>query len=213
MEKLTKKYLISTLVILITALVVNFLSYGKFYKADAAIQSVKKIPLNMGKWQGRDVPLDSRVYDILETRAILNRNYVENGHSVFLSLVYYPETKVDFHAPEGCLSGRGIEVSKSPRTIYINYQGRKVKINLNQLVRRHAGSDELIYYFYKAGDFVGQSYIKLRLNLAMNKFGRGKKSGSLIRVSTPVFREDYKSVSIILTGFIEDLYPHLNKYL
>ena len=70
-----------------------------------------------------------------------------------------------------------------------------------------------VHYFYKAGDFVGQSYIKLRLNLALNKYGRKEKSGSLIRVSTPVFREDYKSASIMLTSFIGDLYPYLSKYL
>jgi len=119
-----------------------------------------------------------------------------------LSIVYYPETKVDFHAPEACLEGRGIQISKSYQTITITPNEKKVKINLNRLIRKQGGSDELIYYFYKAGDFLGKNYIKLRLNLALNKFGRKEKNGSLIRVSTPVFGEDYKSASNTLTRII-----------
>ena len=60
---------------------------------------------------------------------------------------------------------------------------------------------------------LGKHYIRLRLNLALNKFGRKEKNGSLIRVSMPAFGEDYKSASIMLTRFIEDLYPYLRKYL
>ncbi|MBW1720058.1 MAG: EpsI family protein [Deltaproteobacteria bacterium] len=161
------------------------------------------MPLEFGQWQGKDIPLDERIYEILETRSIINRTYrEENGKKVLLSIVYYPETKVDFHAPEACLEGRGIQISKSYQTITITPNEKKVKINLNRLIRKQGGSDELIYYFYKAGDFLGKNYIKLRLNLALNKFGRKEKNGSLIRVSTPVFGEDYKSASNTLTRII-----------
>jgi len=213
MEKVKSRYLILLVILSVTAGMVNFLSYDTFYEADAAVRTIKHIPLNIGKWHGQDMPLDSRVYDILETRSIINRNYVSNGHSVFLSLVYYPETKVDFHAPEGCLAGQGIQVDKSPRSIHFNYRGKRLRLDVNQLIRSHDGSNELIFYFYKAGRFVGRIYIKLRFSLALNKFGKEEKNGSLIRVSTPVSGDDYKSASIILTRFIEDLYPYLCKYL
>jgi len=213
MAKMKNRFLILCAIMAVTALAVNFLSYGTFYKAEAAVQAVRKIPLLMGNWVGRDVPLDPRVFDILETKAIINREYVSHGQMVLLSLVYYPETKVDFHAPEACLAGQGVQVSKSPRTIWIVYRNNKVPIELNQLVRRHDGVDELYFYFYKAGDFIGRNYIKLRFNLALNKFKSKSRSGSLIRVSTPVSGGNYNAASKILTDFIEDLYPYLSKYL
>ena len=213
MEKLTYRYILLTFILFLTSLLVLFLSYNTFYKADAAVKSINKIPLQIGDWKGRDIPLDKRVYDILETKAIINRSYISNGKLVFLSLVYYPETKVDFHAPEGCLAGRGVQISKSPQSILIYYNGKSIKIALNQLVRRHNGVDELYFYFYKAGSFVGKSYIKLRFNLALNKFKSKSRSGSLIRVSTPVVDSNYQAASKVLCSFIQALYPYLIKYL
>jgi len=213
MAKMKNRFLILCAIMAVTALVVNFLSYGTFYKAEAAVETVRKIPLLVGNWVGKDVPLDPRVFDILETKAILNREYVSHGQTVLLSLVYYPETKVDFHAPEACLSGQGVQVSKSPRTIVINYRNKKVPIELNQLVRRHNSMDELYFYFYKAGTFMGRSYIKLRFNLALNKFKSKSISGSLIRVSTPMIDGNYRAASKTLTSFIQALYPYLIRYL
>jgi len=214
MQNMQKRYLIVIAIMLLTSVLVHFLSYDTYYEAEAGIRAIKNIPLEFGQWQGKDIPLDERIYEILETRSIINRSYRENnGQKVLLSIVYYPETKVDFHAPEACLAGRGIQISKSAQAITITPNEKKVTINLNRLIRQQGGSDELIYYFYKAGDFFGKNYIKMRFNLALNKFSRKEKNGSLIRVSTPVFGEDYKSASIMLTSFIEDLYPYLSKYL
>ena len=213
MEKLKTRYIVLVSVLAMTAAVINFLNYDIFYKAGAAVETIKKIPLVIGKWRGSDVPLDSRVYDILETKAIINRNYVSNGSDVFLSLVYYPETKVDFHAPEGCLAGRGKSISKSSKTIFITYNNRKVAIRVNQLMRRQNGISELYFYFYKAGNFVGDNYIKLRLNLALSKFFSNRKSGSLIRVSTSVNQGGEDEASRTLNEFIQELYPYIIEYL
>ena len=214
MENMQNRYLIVIAIMFFASVFVHFLSYDTYYEAEAGIRAIKNIPLEFGQWQGKDIPLDEQIYEILETRSIITRAYRgKNGQEVLLSIVYYPETKVDFHAPESCLAGRGIQISKSDQTITVTPTEKKVTINLNRLIRQQAGSDELIYYFYKAGDFLGKNYIKLRLNLALNKFSRKEKNGSLIRVSTPVFGEDYKSASNMLTRFIEDLYPYLIKYL
>jgi EpsI family protein len=213
MENMQNRYLIVIAIMLLTSVLVHFLSYDAYYEAEAGIGAIKNIPLEFGQWQGKDIPLDERIYEILETRSIINRAYRgENGQEVLLSIVYYPETKVDFHAPESCLAGRGIQISKSAQTISITYNESTVKINLNRLIRQQGGSDELIYYFYKAGDFLGKNYIKLRLNLALNKFFDKERSGALIRVSVPVLRGDTQRASTTLVNFIEELYPFL-KYL
>jgi len=60
---------------------------------------------------------------------------------------------------------------------------------------------------------MGENYIKLRLNLAINKFSNNEKSGSLIRISTPIQMSDTQEASKILLDFTQELYPYLIKYL
>jgi len=213
MGKIRNRYFILFTVLLLTAVAVNFLSYDTFNKAEASIRTIEKIPLNLGKWHGVDVSLEENIYEILETRSIIHRKYFANDSSVFLSIVYYPETKVNFHAPEACLAGKGFQISKTAKTIQFTHNDHKVKVNLNQLVRQNNNSNELIYYFYKAGDFLGNGYIKLRFSLAMNKFLTKEKSGALIRISTPALKNDYQHASENLTSFISELYQYLIKYL
>ena len=113
MEKLRTRYIIATLVIIIGSVLVNLINYETYYRAAEAIQTVGQIPLQLGKWRGTDVFLPENIYEILETRAIIHRSYQIEDQRVFLSLVFYPETKVDFHAPESCLGGLGREIKKS----------------------------------------------------------------------------------------------------
>ena len=129
MENMQNRYLIIIAIMLLTSVFVHFLSYDTYYEAEAGIRAIKNIPLEFGQWQGKDIPLDEQIYEILETRSIINRAYLgKNGKEVLLSIVYYPETKVDFHAPEACLAGRGIQISKSDQTITIIPNEKKVTI-------------------------------------------------------------------------------------
>lgn len=213
MEKIRNRYLITIAAMLVFTAIVNSLTFETYQKVDASIQTIENIPMNIDKWEGTDVFLNEQVYDILETKSIIHRNYSSNNTNVFLSLVYYPETKVDFHTPESCFGGQGLKVKKSLENIDIEADNQKVNIQLNRLIYERPGTEELVYYFYKAGEFIGNSYIGLRLNLAINTFTQKSKSGALIRVSTPIRNGDIGSSSEILTQFVEDLYPYLVNYL
>ena len=196
---------------------VHAISYNKATSANQGVKIVRKIPLQIGGWYGTDYPLDPIVYDILETKSILHRSYRNShGQKVFLSLVYYEETKVDFHAPEGCLAAKlGEKLKKSPIIIKLKNGINNRALEVNQLIQKQDdGSDVLVYYFYKTGSFVGRSYIKLRLHLILNKFNNAKKSGSLIRVSTELSISDNGRTSRKeLENFINSLFPYLLEYL
>ncbi len=213
MNKIINRYFVLVVLFIITGIIVNYLSYDKDADYIEIDKVINNIPLDIGNWKGKDVKLKEQIFKILETRSIIHRVYYTDDSQLFLSIVYYPKTKVDFHAPEGCLAGKGIQLSKVTKDLYIDYNNEKFKIRTNQLLRKSDETDELIYYFYKAGDFVGENYIKLRFALALNKFGSQKKSGSLIRVSTPIFQNDERDSHNRLVEFIEDLYPFLIKYL
>ena len=210
MKNLVNRYIVVIFLLIISSVLIQFLTYSKFNHSTNGLAQIKRIPLTISKWQGQDVPLEERIYEILETRSIVYRKYIsENGEDVFLEIIYYPETKVDFHSPEDCLAGEGISVSKSRKTITIINDGKAFEIGLNQLVRKQMNKENLIYYFYKAGDFVGPSYIQLRFNLALNKFLSNKKSGALILVSTAMNDRNRADGSKVLKKFIQKLFPYI----
>ena len=214
MKKIKTRYIITICILGITAFLVNHLSYSAYNDNEAGMRAINAIPLELGKWRGHDMPLENLIYKILETKSIIHRSYQsENGPKVFLSIVYYAETKVDLHAPEACLGGKGILVKKTKKAISFQNNNKLIKINLNQLVRKQKNHEELIYYFYKAGRFMGENYIKLRFSLALNRISNQEKSGALIRFSTPLAADDIQKSSDTLVDFIAELYPHIINYL
>lgn len=198
------------------AVTVRLVSYGKEDTIEQGVETVRQIPMDIGEWRGTDHVFDPIVYDILETKAILHRSYKNRqGQEVFLSLVYYQETKVDFHAPEGCLGGQGIKTEKTPSILNIvEDSGKTIALKVNKLIQHQDNHNILVYYFYKTGAYVGRNYIKLRLNLVLNKFKETQNSGSLIRVSTPLLESDDGRISHdALESFTSSLFPYLTKYL
>lgn len=213
MEKYQVRYLIVIVVLGLLTFLVNIYDYDIFANADDGLSAVKQMPVSFDEWKGTDIYLDPSVYEILETKSIIHRSYNSDIDEVFLSIVYYPDTKVDFHAPEACLGGEGAEVEKVSKTIKLNIEGKPLELEINQLIRKNIEYDELVYYFYKAGKYMGKSYIALRLNIAKNKFFDKNKSGVLIRVSASLSDKDNDTVAETLRQFIEKLTPFLIRYL
>jgi EpsI family protein len=213
MQKLRNRYFIIILIFGMTLILVRFFSHTKDSNSEKSANFVEQIPMRLEMWHGTDMLLEEKVYEILESRSIVHRKYIRDGESVFLSIVYYPEVKVDFHTPEHCLAGQGIEIRKSVETIEIEWAGKTILVDLYQLIRKYDHHDELIYYFYKTGAFFGPSYIRLRFALVMNKFFSQVKGGGLIRVTTPISAAGKKSAEERLADFINALYPYLIQYL
>jgi EpsI family protein len=111
------------------------------------------------------------------------------------------------------LGGSGKKLKKTAKTITLNNEGDHIIFDLNQLVYRDGINEELVYYFYKTGDFIGNSYIHLRFSLARNKISGNGASGSLIRISTPDKIIGNVKPDVRLKRFLEALYPHLVNHL
>jgi len=191
----------------------NLLRHENYETRKDGIETLRKIPLRIGEWQGKDLQLEKLIYEILETKSIVQRSYLWNNQVVFLTIVYYPEQKVDFHAPEACLGGRGIQIQKQINKVRIVSDGKEHNIKLNQLIWDQQGEQRLVYYFYKSGEFLGESYMKLRLNLAVNAIRNRQKSGSLIQVSTPITHGNLQKASHTLRDFMSKVYPFLIEVL
>ena len=184
MSSLTSRYIIVILLLGLTASAVFALQYDSHQDEMAGLAALKKIPMHIDGWTGQDIPLDEKVYDILETRAILHRTYHnKQGDSILFSIVHYNDTKVDFHAPEACLGGLGQRTRKEIKTLKLSIDGKLMSLQVAEIIATAPRSRSVSYYFYKTGNFIGQDYIKMRLSLAKNKLFKGDTSGSLIRFS------------------------------
>jgi len=205
---------IVALLMAVAAFVGYILQYDSSQDDEAGLAVLKAIPMQFGKWVGQDELLDETVYKILETRAIIHRSFsTENGESVFLSIVHYRDTKVDFHAPEACLGGRGEKIKKITKTITLFSGTQQRTIDIAQIIATRATGQTLTYYFFKSGQYIGSNYIKMRLSIAANKFARNDTRGSLIRISTSLIPGNEAMTESILINFIEDLIPYVQQSL
>jgi len=211
--RLKVRYLLVLLVLALTTGAIQVFQYESDFKSETGKQAISKIPVQFSEWKGTDIPLEENIFEILETQSIIHRAYRNGKDRVFLSLVHYPETKVDFHAPEACLGGRGVQIRKEKREKEFIVDGRTVDLRMNQLLYRSGNDTELVLYFFKAGDFLGSSYILLRFQLALEKLFTGGKSGSLVRVSTPIHEGNIEEAYQTLTGFLGDLLPFVTRYI
>lgn len=210
MEIVRNRYLIIIAILSVVAVMVASLSYDVFAKTDDGLADIAKIPKQIGKWQGTDIYLEPSIYDILETKSIIHRSYHSTIGDVFLSVVHYPDTKVDFHAPEACLGGKGIKIVKTKKVINVLVNEENRKIEVNQLLYDSFNEKEIVYYFYKAGSYLGNNYIKMRLNLALNKFVSNNRSGSLIRLSSDLDPLDPEKTHGMLKNLLSEIMPYIN---
>ena len=214
MANLKFRYIIVALLLSATAAAASFLKYDATQNDESNLTDLQKIPMQIGEWNGKDFPLDESVYAILETRAIIHRSFVsDRGEDVFLSIVHYNDTKVDFHAPEACLGGRGLKTIKTDKAITLFSDEKQKVVDVAQIVTNRASGQTLTYYFFKSGSYVGSNYIKMRLSIAINKMTNKNTRASLIRVSTSLNSRNESLAEARLINFIEAFYPYIHQSL
>ena len=203
------KYIVVLLLLGITAIFVKYFEFPEFRIAEAS-NIFDKIPLEIGKWKGNRSVLDEKVYKILETDSVFVSRYRSGNESVTLSIVYYPQLKVDFHKPEYCNTGKGdIVENLGKKIININKDGIKDQILTTAfLVRRDNNRTDLYCYFYKTGHYIYGDYFRMRYRMAMRYLNDKTTDASLIIFSVENIGDIEKAMNV-LDGFIDDIFPVL----
>ena len=77
MSNFTKRYIIVALLLLVTAL----LTFGAYsIRQHSGVLYTQDIPVVIGDWYGKDLPVDERTYEILETRDMSMREYTNSSN-------------------------------------------------------------------------------------------------------------------------------------
>ncbi len=149
----------------------------------SASQILSVIPEQFGRWHGRDQELDDRTYDVLGTRDVLSRFYVDDrGRRVQLLIVVAQQIRRRTHPPEQCFSGGGYSIrSRTLRTVPVALQGQS-SIEVRELALDGPGHNRLAWYFYKTGRRISTSYFWHQAGVALRKIAAPDAADILIRV-------------------------------
>ena len=165
-------------------------------------------PKEIGEWQGTDIPISERDYEILETRNLIMRDYKNpTGDSVYLYIIYSQDNRRTLHPPEVCYTGGGSTITEKS-VIPLNNS-----LRVNQFIIENKYSRELVVYWFKSANLSTYSYLKQQMKSVADRMLRKKTYGAMIRISA-VLRDNNPDAALsLIKGFTKEIEPELNKLL
>lgn len=168
-----------------------------------------EFPLSIGEWTGRDIPMSDYVYKGIETPYLILRDYrsQRSGRQVNLSIVWFDDTNIAFHAPEACLGGISEEV-KAEGTVRLRLDREH---EMKKFVTNLGGTDYLVIYFFDVDGYITTSQSGIRWRVLLKRLRFGRASASFVRVMAPVDVSE-QEITELLAGFLKEIHPLLKEY-
>jgi EpsI family protein len=162
-------------------------------------------PMNIVDWKGEEVPMADYVYASLETKYSFLRNYRSKRYAtpVNLSLVWFDDRMVAFHAPEACLGGVGINIVEQS-SIKVKLNGRDCEIN--KMVVNYNSIKQLVLYFFDVEGKITTSQSIIRLNILKRRLEFKRGSATFVRLMSPIETNEEKITNEML-DFLSSIYP------
>jgi len=169
---------------------------------------IHAFPLDVGGWKGRDLAITEKEYDILETRNLISRQYVNvSGDKLSLLIIYSETNRSVFHPPEVCLVGSGMAMVDKQVEMIGDDNSR---FSTNKLFLEKDGYKEITLYSYKAGKLYTSNFYLQQLYLMLHQvFGRNVP-GATLRVSMAVGRDGHETL-VTLKNFMSESAVILDK--
>lgn len=204
-----------TTVVLLSLTLLGLIYLWQLRNIPPAQVKLGDIPSKLGEWKGEDIPIPERVYEILETKDVLMREYTNpNGERVVLMIVYSALNREAFHPPEICYLGGGRELlNKNLEMVEAGCPGKNSAIRANRLLMKDRFGKEIAWYWFTAGGKVTDNYYLQQCYFIWNELRRNPIGGSLIRVSARAIGDDPGKADAIGKSFIKHLAPVLPGHL
>ncbi len=199
-----KSFIVVAMILVVVAVIAN-----KPYKFDLS-ESVKvtDFPKTIGGWEGADMALSERDYEILETKNLFVRDYKnKNGDSVYLYIIYAGDNRRALHPPEVCYTGGGATITEKS-VIPIT-----ASITANKFTIEEKNSRQLVVYWFKSTNLNTYNFLKQQLKIVTDRMLGRKTSGALIRVSTEIKDGREAGALELIRSFCGQIEPLLAKYV
>jgi EpsI family protein len=196
-------------------------------------QVPKSEPLNglsmsIGGWQGREVPLDGYVLDVLGQGVFLNRTYLpmrgglqSNQHEreyddapIGLFIGYFPTQRTGqaIHSPQNCLPGAGWNFESKGLADLTDSEGRRYHVG-SYLISNGKDRDEVLYWYRSHGRSIASDYAAKWYTLT-DSILHNRTDAALIRVITPLRQgESPREAELRAVSFAEQMNPLLSAYI
>ena len=214
MQENSLRQTIESVVLIVVMLIVGAIGWklrlGPQLQVDAS--SFADFPTRIGRWQSVDILLDSAVELELQADFHLQRAYFTRSDGpVWLYVGYYgtqrggrPE-----HTPRGCYTGAGWGIESS-RTVE---SGPNDDLRVNEYLVVQRGERRLVHFWYRSHRRTGiLGGLDQNIDRLLGRLLDGRADGALIRVSTPIIRNDTIAARGRLLSFSSLLDPLLGEH-
>jgi len=210
-----KRPIFARTVVLTLSLAIGAVYLGYVSKTEAVPirESLSRLPLQVGNWQGQPMlPLSDKIIAALGVSEYVNRIYSNSAPvPVELYIGYHrsQRTGETIHSPKNCLPGAGWAPIKSSR---INIPFREGTIEVNRYVIQKGMDKALVlYWYYGAGRIIASEY-KAKIYLVLDSIRKNRSDGALVRIIIPVINSEDEAEREA-TDFARSLVPLLRRNL
>jgi EpsI family protein len=194
----------------------GFLDAHRHPEAAPVRRPLAEFPKELGGWKGKDFPLQEDVLKVLGAGDVLARLYTNSSTvpPIDLFIAYFPSQRTGetMHSPQNCLPGTGWAPLEHSFRELNRPGGGRIVVN-RYLIAKGLDRDMVLYWYQSHGRVVASEYWA-KFYLVADSIRSGRSDGSLIRVITPVGRnEDIKEAEARAAAFAEGILPLLDNHI
>jgi len=176
---------------------------------------LSSFPMQLGNWEGIELPIESDVRNVLGPGDYIQRIYRQGGKPpVDLFLAYFPSQRQGdaVHSPRHCLPGSGWTPIQSSRTPLIKPDGQAITVNYYLVAK--GLNRQVVLYWYQAHGRVEASEYSAKFYLIADAIRLNRTDGSLIRVMTAVAEGESADGGLARAKlFAPQVLPLLDEYI
>ena len=149
--------------------------------------SLANLPMALGSWTGRDLPIEQRILDAVGVDDHVSRAYFDQRNPpVLLYVGYYKSqrTGATIHSPKNCLPGAGWQPVSSGKIAVPLADGKNAVVNL-YTIEKGLERQSVIYWYQSHGRLIASEYWA-KIYMVLDAIRLNRTDSALIRVSTPL---------------------------
>lgn len=213
---------VASIILVGTFSLMQSLSHGELILAKKPFSG---FPMTLAeRWQGKDLPLEEKVLDILKVSDYLMRLYSPIASSsevpsspslapVSLYIGFYESqrTGATYHSPKNCLPGAGWNFADtSMASIPIANSEQPILIN-KVLIQKGVEKQLVLYWYHDRGRVIGSEYWA-KAYMIWDSMTTNRTDGSLVRIIVPVTGTPEEAFEVGV-AFLTDMWPALLSHM
>jgi EpsI family protein len=171
------------------------------------------VSYELGGWTGRDASFDP-IYGVDPADTNLLRVYSKGqGLPVIAYVGFYGDlaTILEVHTPELCYPAQGWNITSSKKSTGGLFRGGKIAAS--EIVADKSGDRRLVTWWYNAGSRPFETRIRYVYAMLALSTLTGRTDGSIVRLETPVEKNDEAAAHARIEEFRQNFLPLLDQAL